>query len=86
MNIKINWLEENAKEKLTVALDDLLNNTIKKISISNIVSGNFVEEYEVEEVTDFNGWECDWWSSFSYKGHQINVYGCAWYGTIELSI
>jgi hypothetical protein len=38
------------------------------------------------EPNDFNGWQCDWWGNFEYKGHKFNVGGCAWYGTVNISL
>lgn len=38
------------------------------------------------EPNDFNGWQCDWSGSLKYHNRTFNVSGCAWYGTINISL
>ena len=66
-------------------LDELLNKETDSIKIVNISSAKFCEIFNCE-AEDFNGWQCDWWGTFDYKNTLIRVAGCAWYGTITLSI
>ena len=85
--MKLNWKDKNAKEQLDKKLDEIVNTgSDESIDISNIVSSEFYELYDIDEVTDFNGWQCDWWSLMHYKGRIFEVCGGAWYGTIEISL
>lgn len=86
-------MEENLKIKfngdfseIDKMLDKLISSEIDKsgFEISNIISGDFCEHYEIDDVDDFNGWQCDWWANFEYKGIALSVAGCAWYGTISV--
>lgn len=80
--MNIDWKDLQAKKILETALNKLVNSDLEEIRIKNIVSQEFIDLYDVQEPTDFNGWECDWWSFMEYKGTKINVQGCAFYGTI----
>lgn len=83
----IDWKKEDAEEKLYKSLDLMIaEKNDNEISIINITSSEFCDLMSVEDVTDFNGWQCDWWSYFDYKFVRFNVSGCAWYGTISISI
>lgn len=82
----IDWKEEKAKELLENVLKEMLEDNTLEVRINNIVSQEFIDLYDVEEPTDFNGWQCDWWSYMYYEGTRINVMGGAFYGTIDLSI
>ena len=55
------------------------------ISISNIPSAQFCDLFNIE-AEEYNGWQCDWWSTLSYSGEDIHVFGCAWEASVELSI
>lgn len=68
------------------ALDQLINHESKGFSISNIISSVFCEHYGIDDIDDFNGWQCDWWAKFEYKNVSIGVSGCAWYGTIGVGL
>ena len=54
------------------------------ISISNISSSHFCELFDVEPE-EFNGWQCDWWSTLSKDGEELHIFGEAWYGKVEIS-
>ena len=84
--MNIDWKDIHAKEILEIALTKLINSNLREINIKNIVSQEFIDLYDVEYPTDFNGWQCDWWSYMKYKGIKINVQGGAFYGTNYLSI
>ena len=76
---------ENFKEKLKKELDKMIAGEKKNLEIKNISSGKFCEVTGCE-ANDFNGWQCDWWGNFQYKGHKFGVGGCAWYGTIGVNL
>ncbi|MGL5803164.1 MAG: hypothetical protein ACRCX7_11320 [Cetobacterium sp.] len=40
------------------------------------------------EMSDTNGWQLDWWSDdiVEFGGRKWEVEGCAYYGTVTLSI
>lgn len=33
-----------------------------------------------------NGWQCDWWGDFEYKGYKFSVMGSAWDGTVGVNL
>lgn len=66
------------------SLNQLVAGSISKIHITNVISAIFCDNFGVEEVTDFNGWQCDWWSTMSHHNVKICVCGGAWYGTVDL--
>ena len=73
-------------KEINIAIDELNEKEEETtILISNITSAHFCDLYDVEPE-EFNGWQCDWWSNFSRREEDIHVFGCAWYGTIELGI
>lgn len=83
--MQINYKDVEDKSVLKDSLYKLLNKKVKYIEIINIPSSEFCEIFNCE-AEDFNGWQCDWWSTFDYKNTLIQVTGCAWYGTVSLSI
>ena len=90
--ITIDYRNQDAKEKILEALDSWLSeDTIEKleIQIEHIVSGDFEEDFEdifdMEEVTDFNGWQCDWWNQMDYKHYTFDLFGEAWDGNIKIT-
>lgn len=87
MEKSIDWKSDNAAQILFKELDEMAGGkNTNKININHIVSQEFCELLDVNDVTDFNGWQCDWWSEFDYHGVRFAVYGGAWYGTIEISL
>lgn len=87
INWNIDWTKLNAKELIDNALELYLNGQLKqKVIIRHVISSEFIEEYEVEEPTDFNGWQCEWWSTMNYEGKTIHIYGEAFYGRITLQL
>lgn len=86
--IKISWKNEDAQADLNKVLDELIktNDRSTTIVITGVISDEFVEAMNVDfDAMEFNGWECDWWSSFEYKGAKFNVRGGAYYGTMSIS-
>ena len=77
---------EKLKKEIKKALDLLIKGETDNIHICNIVSSNFLELFDLDEPNDFNGWQCDWWSEMRYEGKTIAIFGCAFYGTVDLSI
>lgn len=67
------------------ALDKVITGEVKKINVINIPSDKFCEITDCDPI-DFNGWQCDWWDKFEYKGTKFSVQGCAWYATVEIHI
>jgi hypothetical protein len=93
-NVKIDYRESKddstfitrIDKEIDIAIDRMNENEEETtIYISNITSAHFCELYDIEPE-DFNGWQCDWWSNFSRRGEDVHVFGCAWHGTVELSI
>lgn len=85
-NLSIDFINTNKnKSEIDNLLDQLLSGKAESVRIDNIISSTFTQLYEVEEVTDFNGWQCDWWSNLFYKGKRFNVFGCAWEGYVKIS-
>ena len=58
---------------------------INQIRIKNIPSDIFCEATGCK-ANDFNGWQCDWWGHFQYKGYKFGVCGCAWDGTVGVNL
>lgn len=84
----IDYRNPNAKEKVCNLLDLwILSNQQEKIEIQleHVVSGDFEEDFSMDEVTDFNGWQCDWWHHIIYKNHVFKLFGEAWYGRILIT-
>ena len=82
----IDFIEEKGKiDKIEKALDKLISNKLNEITVVNIPSQTFTELFDVDEVTDFNGWQCDWWSTMHYKGKSLNLFGCAWDASVVIS-
>ncbi len=82
----IDFIKEQGKtEKIDEALDKMIKGELKEIRIINIPSGNFIDMYDVDDITDFNGWQCDWWSKMHYEGKTLNIMGEAFYGIINIS-
>lgn len=70
---------------LDVELSRMISGEIKSVKIKNIPSSVFCEITDCDP-NDFNGWQCDWWGNFEYKGYKFNVGGCAWHGTVNVSL
>lgn len=84
----IDYRENNAKQKLKEALDKWIESDADEtleVQLIHVVSGDFEEDFDLEETTDFNGWQCDWWNSLDYNGYRFNLYGEAWYGRILIT-
>lgn len=85
-NIDIDFIENNcSKEKIDKYLDMIVNGELDGIEITNLPSGKFEEMYDVDDIEDFNGWQCDWWSTMHYKGMLFDVGGCAWNANIGIN-
>lgn len=79
--VKIEFFEE---------LKKLTQGNIQSIDCKIIASDAFyyLKEFgfEVEECTDFNGWQCDYWYSAVYRNIKYLVSGGAWYGNFEIRL
>lgn len=77
--MKIDYLyrHKEFKKVLEKELDRLIEGKINQIRIKNIPSDVFCGATGCE-TNDFNGWQCDWWGHFQYKGYKFGVCGCAW--------
>ena len=42
--------------------------------------------FSVGEVSDFNGWQCDYWCSATKDGVKWAISGGAWYGDCSICI
>lgn len=86
--ITIDYREENAKQKVCKILDDWINSKKEeplKIQVIHVISGEFEEDFDLNECTDFNGWQCDWWNNLKYHDYKFELFGEAWYGRIRIS-
>lgn len=75
----------NFKKKLEKELDKMIVGEKKSLDVKNIPSDKFCDATGCE-ANDFNGWQCDWWGDFEYKGYKFDVSGSAWYGTVNVSL
>lgn len=85
--MKIDYLyrHKEFKKVLEKEFDRLIEGKINQIRIKNIPSDIFCEATGCE-TNDFNGWQCDWWGHFQYKGYKFGVCGCAWDGTVSVNL
>lgn len=83
--MEMNYLEQhqNFKEVLERELDRMITDEDATVTIRNIPSLVFCEATGCKPY-DFNGWECDWWGDFEYKGYLFKVSGTAWDGRISV--
>lgn len=66
-------------------LDEVVKGNIDGVCLENIVSGRFCDIFDIDNAPeDTNGWQLDWWSSMTYKGVELQLSGCAWYGTLSV--
>ena len=94
ISTKVDYYDYKSESDFYNGITKILDEGIKKyeeknipveINISHIPSCVLEDLFDLE-VTDFNGWQCDWWSDFMYKGQKIYVMGGAWYVTATLTI
>lgn len=83
--IKYTGDKDGFKKMLYDHLDKVIAGEIVDFEIENIPSATFCEIAECE-ADDFNGWQCDWWGSFSYNNHVFSAAGCAWYATVGIGL
>ena len=90
--IIIDYRDSNAKQKIITSLDRWIESDQSKkleLQIIHIVSDDFENDFKnkftMDEVTDFNGWQCDWWNEMEYRNYAFDLYGEAWYGRIRIS-
>ena len=86
--IVIDYGETGSKQKVCEVLQNWINSESEEkleIQLIHVVSADFEEDFDVDECTDFNGWQCDWWSNLNYNGYKFNLYGEAWYGRILIT-
>jgi len=65
------------------ALRAFIEEKVDSIHISNINASDFSDHFDVE-LTDVNGWDGDWWGDFEFEGTDIHLFGCMWYGYIDI--
>ena len=88
MKHEIDYRKNGAKEEVKKLLDAWIateENEKIEIQLIHVVSGDFENDFEMDECTYFNGWQCDWWHHINYKGHRFEVFGQAWYGRILIT-
>lgn len=87
MESKLVYLNnKNEFEKiLNSVLDRMSTKEIESCEIENIPSSVFCEMTGCE-ADDFNGWQCDWWGTFTRNNTKFSVSGCAWYGTVTIGL
>lgn len=73
------------KETIEKELDRVLTGEIKHVKIKHIPSSVFCDATGCKPY-DYNGWQCDWWGNFEYRGYQFEAAGCAWYGTVVVEL
>lgn len=85
--MEINYLEQhqNFKEVLEKELNRMIADEDATVTIRNIPSLVFCDVTGCEPY-DYNGWQCDWWGNFEYRGYQFGAAGCAWYGTVAVEL
>ena len=75
------------KEEIDTVLRKVIAGEYEKMHITHIVSSDFLELYNIkDDITDTNGWNCDWWHSFCFDGKKIKIFADAFYGNIVLSV
>lgn len=84
--MKIDYLyrHKEFKKALEKELDRLIEGKSTNKN-QNIPSDIFCEVTGCK-ANDFNGWQCDWWGHFQYKGYKFGVCGCAWDGTVGVNL
>ena len=84
---EINYIEcaNDFVMTLNSELEKMIEGKLDEIEIKNIPSGVFCDTVGCEP-DDFNGWQCDWWSKFTYHNRVFNVSGCAWDGTVGIGL
>ena len=63
MKHEIDYRKNGAKEEVKKLLDAWIateENEKIEIQLIHVVSGDFENDFEMDECTDFNGWQCDW--------------------------
>ena len=86
--IAIDYRNTDAKPEVCKLLDEWIASPKKEkleIQLEHVVSGDFEEDFDIGDVTDFNGWQCDWWHHMTYKNHVFHLFGEAWYGRILIT-
>lgn len=85
--MEINYLEQhqNFKEVLEKEVNRMIADEDATVTIRNIPSLVFCDATGCEPY-DYNGWQCDWWGNFEYRGYQFGAAGCAWYGTVAVEL
>lgn len=79
------------KDYLNFALKRLINTKIEDITIETITPSEFLDwvqdldklEGGCDDIDSMQGF--DWWVTFMYDNHTIDVFGNAYYGTVTMS-
>ena len=67
------------KKDIFEAVEKLKNKEIDEICVSNMFSNEAERMFNLE-ITEFNGWQCDWWT----EQEGLCFSGCAWEGTFSI--
>ena len=84
---EINYIEcaNDFTMTLNSELEKMIEGKSDGLKIKNIPSAIFCDTVDCDP-DNFNGWQCDWWSNFTYHNKVFNASGCAWYGTINVEL
>ena len=71
------------KEKIKQALETGETMRFKDSARAMI---DILEELGVEEYReiDTNGWDCDFWASYTYEDNYYHIWGCAFDGDVSI--
>lgn len=79
------------KDCLDLALKRLINDEAEDITVETITPSEFLDwvqdldklEGGCDDIDSMQGF--DWWVTFMYDNHTIDVFGNAYYGTVTMS-
>ena len=90
--VKIDLMKE-VVEKVKETLKDFFKGSFDGVGVKNITPVVFQQclescDVDINEDTDYNGWECDYWYTCTHEGQVYTVNGGGWYGnaTIERGV
>lgn len=84
--ITIDYRDDNAKEEVCEALDDLINSDQDiQIQLTHVVSSDFEYDFDLNATTDSNRAGSNWQNTLNYKNYTFKLYGDTWYGKIRIT-
>lgn len=84
--ITIDYRDDNAKEEVCEALDDLINSDQDiQIQLTHVVSSDFEYDFDLNATTDSNRAGYNWQNTLNYKNYTFKLYGDTWYGKIRIT-